>query len=44
MKKVVYKITFPDGDYEYWTEIDMSEVSRLETLYGDKLIIEEVTL
>jgi len=36
------KVTYPDGDYEYWTSVEKEEVDRLENLYGEKLIIEKV--
>ena len=38
MKKIVYKVTYSDGDYEYWTDVPKEEVERLEKLNGDKLI------
>lgn len=38
----VYKVTYPDGDMEYWTSVEKEDVERLENLYGAKLIIEEV--
>ena len=39
---IVYKVTYPDGDMEYWTSVEKEEVERLENLYSAKLIIEEV--
>tara|TARA_S200000501_G_scaffold277019_1_gene260846 strand:+ start:280 stop:423 length:144 start_codon:yes stop_codon:yes gene_type:complete len=43
MKTIVYKVTYSDGDYEYWTDVPKEEVERLEKLNGGKLIIEKVT-
>ena len=43
MKTIVYKVTYPDGDNEYWTDVPKEEVERLEKLNGGKLIIEKVT-
>ena len=42
MKTIVYKVTYPDGDNEYWTSVEKEEVHRLENLYGEKLIIEKI--
>ena len=42
MKTIVYKVTYPDGDSEYWTSVEKEEVDRLENLYGEKLIIKKV--
>ena len=43
MKEIYYKVTYPDGDIEYWTSVDKKGVKRLEKLYeGKKLIIEKV--
>ena len=38
----VFKIGYPDGDEEYWTEVDPEEVSRLEQIHKQKLVIEPV--
>ena len=39
----VFKVTYPDGDEEFWTSVEEEEVERLEYLYGGKkLIIENV--
>ena len=42
MKTIVYKVTHPDGDNEYWTDVPKEEVERLEKLNGGKLIIEKI--
>ena len=42
MKHIYFKVTYPDGDYEYWTYVEKEEVERLEKLNGGKLIIEKV--
>ena len=42
MKNIYFKVTYPDGDYEYWTSVEKEEVERLEKLNGGKLIIEKV--
>ena len=42
MGTTVYKVTYPDGDEEFWTEVEKKEVERLQKLYGAKLIIEKV--
>jgi hypothetical protein len=42
MTNIYFKVTYPDGDYEYWTDIVKEEVQRLEKLHGQKLIIEKV--
>ena len=41
--RYAFKITYPDGDEEFWEKVDPKEVDRLENLYKDKLIIEKVT-
>ena len=41
-KQTAYKVTYPDGDFEYWNDIDSDEVKRLESLYKQKLVIEEI--
>ena len=38
----VFKVGYPDGDEEYWTEVDPEEVSRLEQIHKQKLVIEPV--
>ena len=43
MKNICYKVTYPDGEIEYWTSIEKEEVERLEKLNDGKLIIKEVT-
>tara|TARA_E500000318_G_scaffold82947_1_gene78451 strand:+ start:1133 stop:1279 length:147 start_codon:yes stop_codon:yes gene_type:complete len=42
MKNIYYKVTYPDGDFEYWTSVEKEEVERLEKVNGGKLIIEKV--
>tara|TARA_Y100000817_G_scaffold189363_1_gene147963 strand:+ start:146 stop:298 length:153 start_codon:yes stop_codon:yes gene_type:complete len=42
MKIRYFKVTYPDGDYEYWTSVEKEEVERLEKVNGGKLIIEKV--
>ena len=42
MKRYAFKISYPDGDEEFWETVEKDEVNRLENLYGDKLIIERV--
>lgn len=42
MKHIYFKVTYPDGDYEYWTDVQKEEVERLEKVNGGKLIIEKV--
>jgi len=42
MKNIYFKVTYPDGDFEYWTDVQKEEVERLEKLNGGKLIIEKV--
>ena len=42
MKKIYYKVTYPDGDVEYWTSVEKQEVDRLEFINNGKLIIEKV--
>ena len=43
MGTTVFKVTYPDGDEEFWTSVEEEEVERLENLYGGKkLIIEKV--
>ena len=42
MKNIYFKVTYPDGDYEYWTSVEKEEVKRLEKVNGGKLIIEKV--
>lgn len=41
-KQTAYKVTYPDGDFEYWNDIDSDEVKRLESIYKQKLVIEEI--
>ena len=38
----IYKVTYPDGNEEFWTSVEEGEVKRLENLYGSKLVIEKV--
>ena len=42
MKNIYFKVTYPDGDFEYWTDVQKEEVERLEKIHGKKLIIEKV--
>ena len=42
MTNIYFKVTYPDGDFEYWTDVQKEEVERLEKLNGGKLIIEKV--
>ena len=42
MKPIYYKVTYPDGEVEYWTSVEEQEVQRLEEINNGKLIIEEV--
>jgi len=42
MKSIYYKVTYPDGEVEYWTSVDELEVQRLELINDGKLIIEEL--
>ena len=42
MKPIYYKVTYPDGEVEYWTSVEEQEVQRLEFINNGKLIIEEV--
>ena len=42
MKEIYYKVTYPDGDVEYWTSVEKQEVDRLEFINGGKLVIEKV--
>ena len=42
MKEIYYKVTYPDGDVEYWTSVEKQEVDRLEFVNGGKLVIEKV--
>ena len=42
MTNIYFKVTYPDGDYEYWTDVPKEEVKRLEKLNGGKLIIEKI--
>ena len=44
MKKIYYKVTYPDGDVEYWTSVEKEEVERLEKVNGGKLTIEKVEI
>ena len=37
-----YKVTYPDGDFEYWNDIDSDEIKRLESVHKNKLVIEEI--
>jgi hypothetical protein len=41
-KQTAYKVTYPDGDFEYWNEIDSDEVKRLESIHKKKLVIREI--
>ena len=41
-KEIYYKVTYPDGDVEYWTSVEKQEVDRLEFINGGKLVIEKV--
>ena len=41
-KQTAYKVTYPDGDFEYWKDIDSDEVKRLESIHKQKLVIEEI--
>jgi len=38
----IYKVTYPDGNEEFWTSVEEEEIKRLENLYGSKLVIEKV--
>ena len=42
MKNTYFKITYPDGDVEYWTSVEKEEVKRLEKVNGGKLVIEKI--
>lgn len=42
MKNIYFKITYPDGDVEYWTSVEKEEVERLEKVNGGKLVIEKI--
>ena len=41
MGTTVFKVTYPDGDEEFWTSVEEEEVERLENLYGGKKLINE---
>ena len=32
MKPIYYKVTYPDGEVEYWTSVEEEEVQRLEEI------------
>ena len=36
MKPIYYKITYPDGEVEYWTSVEEQEVQRLEFINNGK--------
>ena len=42
MKRYAFKVSYPDGDVEFWETIVKDEVKRLENLYGEKLIIKRI--
>ena len=42
MKNIYFKITYPDGDVDYWTSVEKEEVKRLEKVNGGKLVIEKI--